>query len=70
MERGIGTQIIYPKLVPDQSAYKDQPIRCGPIPVARSLVDKILCLPMFPELRDDEVYRVVATIQDFFGRSN
>ncbi len=69
-ERGIGTQIIYPKLVPDQSAYKDQPTRCGPIPVARSLVDKLLCLPMFPELRDDEVDRVAATVQDFFGRSN
>jgi len=70
IEKGIGTQIIYPKLVPDQSAYRDQPIRCGPIPVARSLIDKLLCLPMFPELRDDEVDRVAATVQDFFGRSN
>jgi dTDP-4-amino-4,6-dideoxygalactose transaminase len=70
IERGIGTQIIYPTLVPDQPAYKDQPIRCGPIPVARSLVDKLLCLPMFPELRDDEVDRVATTVQDFFGGSN
>ena len=69
-ERGIGTQIIYPLLVPDQSAYRDQPIRCGPIPVARSLVDQVLCLPMFPELRDDEVDRVAATIQDFFAGSH
>jgi dTDP-4-amino-4,6-dideoxygalactose transaminase len=70
LERGIGTQVIYPKLVPDQSAYRDQPIRCESIPVARSLVDKLLCLPMFPELRDDEVDRVAATIQDFFGGKN
>ncbi len=69
-ERGIGTQIIYPILVPDQSAYRDQPIRCGPIPVARSLVDKLLCLPMFPELRDDEVDRVAAAIHDFFAGSH
>ena len=69
-ERGIGTQIIYPILVPDQSAYRDQPIRCGSIPVARSLVDQLLCLPMFPELRDDEIDRVAATIQDFFGGSH
>jgi dTDP-4-amino-4,6-dideoxygalactose transaminase len=67
IERGISTQIIYPKLVPDQSAYKDHSFRCGPIPVARSLGDKLLCLPMFPELRDDEVDRVAATVQDFFG---
>ena len=70
IERGIGTQIIYPILVPDQPAYRDQPIRCGPIPIARSLVDKLLCLPMFPELRDDEVDRVAATVQDFFGGLN
>ncbi len=69
-EREIGTQIIYPKLVPDQSAYKNQLMRCEAIPVARSLVDKILCLPMFPELRDDEVDRVAATILDFFVRSS
>jgi dTDP-4-amino-4,6-dideoxygalactose transaminase len=69
-ERGIGTQIIYPILVPDQFAYRDQPIRCGPIPVARSLVDKLLCLPMFPELRDDEIDRVAATVKDFFAGSH
>jgi dTDP-4-amino-4,6-dideoxygalactose transaminase len=69
-ERGIGTQIIYPKLVPDQSAYEDQLIRCGAIPIARSLVDKILCLPMFPELRDDEVDRVATAILDFFDQSS
>jgi len=70
LERGIGTQVIYPKLVPDQSAYRGQRIRCESIPVARSLVDKLLSLPMFPELRDDEVDRVAATIQDFFGGTN
>jgi dTDP-4-amino-4,6-dideoxygalactose transaminase len=70
LERGIGTQVIYPKLVPDQTAYRDQPIRCESIPVARSLVDKLVCLPMFPELRDDEVDRVAATIQDFFSATN
>lgn len=66
-ERGIGTQIIYPTLVPDHAAYRDQPMRCDSIPVARSLVDKILCLPMFPELRDDEIDRVSATIHDFYS---
>ncbi len=69
-ERGIGTQIIYPILVPDQSAYRQQLIRCGPIPVARSLEDQLVCLPMFPELRDDEVDRVAAAIQDFFAGSH
>src|SRR5579883_3140618 len=59
-EHEIGTQIIYPVLVPDQPAYRDQHFHCGPIPVARRLFEQILCLPMFPELRDDEIERVSA----------
>ncbi len=65
-ERGIGTQVIYPLLVPDQGAYRDTPLRCGPIPVARSLVDHILSLPMFPELREDELERVAAEVRAFY----
>ena len=66
-EGDIGTQIIYPLLVPDQPAYRDQPIRCGPIPVAQALVEQILCLPMFPELRDEEIERVAAAMRNFYG---
>ncbi|HLI05760.1 MAG TPA: DegT/DnrJ/EryC1/StrS family aminotransferase [Ktedonobacteraceae bacterium] len=67
-EHEIGTQIIYPVLVPDQPAYRDQHFRCGSIPVARRLLEQILCLPMFPELRDDEIERVSAVIHDFYNR--
>ena len=65
-QRGIGSQVIYPVLVPDQGAYRDQPLRSGSIPVARSLVSQILSLPMFPELRDDEIERVAAAIRTFY----
>jgi dTDP-4-amino-4,6-dideoxygalactose transaminase len=63
---GIGSQIIYPVLVPDQPAYRDQTLRCGPIPVARALQQNIISLPMFPELRDDEIERVATAIQHFY----
>jgi len=65
-QQGIGSQVIYPKLVPDQGAYRDRPLRCGPIPVARSLEAQILSLPVFPELRDDEIERVAAAIRSFY----
>ena len=65
-QQGIGSQVIYPVLVPDQGAYRDQPLRSGSIPVARSLVSQILSLPMFPELRDDEIERVAAAIRAFY----
>ena len=69
-KQGIGNQIIYPLLVPDQPAYRDQIFRCGPISVARALVGQVLSLPMFPELRDDEVERVAMAIHNFYGRSH
>jgi dTDP-4-amino-4,6-dideoxygalactose transaminase len=66
-ERGIGTQIIYPVLIPDQPVYQELPIRLsGELPVARELPGRLLCLPMFPELRDDEVERVSETISAFY----
>ena len=64
--QGIGMQIIYPSLIPDQGAYRDHPFRCGPIPVARELVTHILCLPIFPELRNAEVERISAAIHEFY----
>jgi len=65
-DQGIGMQVIYPLLIPDQQAYRTLPFRCGPLPVARKLVQQILCLPIFPELRDDEVERVCAAIHEFY----
>ena len=65
-EQGIGMQVIYPFLIPDQQAYREQPFRCEAIPVARRLVEQILCLPIFPELRDDEIERIADSIHEFY----
>jgi dTDP-4-amino-4,6-dideoxygalactose transaminase len=68
--RGIGTQVMYPKLVPDQAAYRDLPWRAADdLSVARSLAPRLLGLPMFAELRDVEVERVGQAIQEFFRAS-
>ncbi len=67
-ERGIKTQIMYPKLVPDQGAYQSNPWRAADdMAVARSLVPRILCLPMFAELTNAEVDRVASGIREFYG---
>jgi dTDP-4-amino-4,6-dideoxygalactose transaminase len=67
-ERGIRTQLIYPKMVPDQGAYATNPWRAADsLDVARSLVPRLLCLPMFAELTDEEIDRVGRAICDFFG---
>jgi dTDP-4-amino-4,6-dideoxygalactose transaminase len=65
-ERGIGTQVIYPRLIPDQGAYAETPYRTLHTPHARAAADEIVCLPMFPELRPDEVREVVDAVRDFY----
>jgi dTDP-4-amino-4,6-dideoxygalactose transaminase len=65
---GVATQLIYPRLVPDQGAYRDHPWRAADeLAVARSLVPRLLCLPMFAELADAELERVGAAIRTFYG---
>jgi len=66
--QGIGTQLIYPRLVPDQGAYATSPWRAADsLDVARSLVPRLLCLPMFAELTDAEIERVARAIRQFYG---
>jgi dTDP-4-amino-4,6-dideoxygalactose transaminase len=65
---GVATQMIYPRLVPDQGAYAANPWRAADdLAVARSLVPRLLCLPMFAELTDAEIDHVGASIRDFYG---
>jgi aminotransferase EvaB len=65
--QGIRTQRIYPRLVNDQKAYEAHAWRAvGDLPVARSLVPRLLCLPMFAELTDDEIARVARAIRSFY----
>lgn len=58
--------MIYPRLVPQQGAYRDTPHRWLDTPNARAAVPELLCLPMFPELRPDEAREVVTAIGEFY----
>ncbi|HEY1349980.1 MAG TPA: DegT/DnrJ/EryC1/StrS family aminotransferase [Ktedonobacteraceae bacterium] len=65
-KQGIGLQVIYPMLIPDQQAYQHQPFHSHAIPVARRLVEQILCLPLFLELRVREIEQIVAAIHALY----
>jgi dTDP-4-amino-4,6-dideoxygalactose transaminase len=54
-ERGVGTAIHYPVPIHLQEAYRDLGYRRGDFPVTEACADEILSLPMYPELREDEV---------------
>jgi dTDP-4-amino-4,6-dideoxygalactose transaminase len=67
-EHGIGSQDMYPLEVPYQPAYQHLGYEMGDFPVADQQVQEILCLPMFPELTDDEVRRVAETVREFYRK--
>jgi dTDP-4-amino-4,6-dideoxygalactose transaminase len=66
-QRGIEVQYMYPIEVPYQPAYQYLGHVEGDFPVADAHVKEILCLPMFPELTEDEVRRVAAALREFFA---
>ena len=66
-KREIGSMVIYPRLVTQAGAYASLPSRSESIPVAESLPDRLLSLPMFAELTGDEIERVGAAVTEFYG---
>jgi dTDP-4-amino-4,6-dideoxygalactose transaminase len=55
---GISHGIHYPIPVHLQEAYRDAGHRRGDFPISEQLADRILSLPMFPEIKEDEIRRV------------
>jgi dTDP-4-amino-4,6-dideoxygalactose transaminase len=60
--KGVKTLIHYPVPVHLQEAYKDLNYAESSFPVAEQLTREILSLPIFPQLRDDEVKKIVELI--------
>ena len=67
LEQGIHTLIHYPVAPHRQQAYAELHIPRGSLPVAETLADPVLSLPMGPHLSTAEVERTAAAIRGFFG---
>ena len=65
--RGIGTGIYYPIPVHLQKPFREMGWREGDLPETERLSGEILALPMFPEMTDEEVKRVIDAVNDFEG---
>lgn len=65
---GIGTGIHYPVPVHQQPAYRGR-LACGPsgLGVTERAAPQILSLPIYPQLADQAVARVIAEIRAFFS---
>jgi dTDP-4-amino-4,6-dideoxygalactose transaminase len=54
-ERGIATGLHYPTPIHLQSAYRHLGHRQGDFPIAERLAQRVLSLPMFPELGAEQI---------------
>ena len=68
-ERGVPTIIYYPQPLHLQKVYADLGFRRGDFPVAEAVSEKILPLPMYPELTDAQVDYVCEVVAGFFESS-
>jgi dTDP-4-amino-4,6-dideoxygalactose transaminase len=66
---GVQTVIHYPVPIHLQEAYHDLGYGKRSFPVAEKCAEEILSLPIFPQLRDEEIQRVAELINHFGGNS-
>ena len=66
-DHGVPTLIYYPQPLHLQKLYETHGWQRGDFPVAEKISELILPLPMYPELKDEHIAHVVATIRGFFA---
>ncbi len=67
-DRGIETSIHYPTALPNLPAYQYLGHKPEDFPVASSLQDEILSLPMFPELTEETIVYISDAIKSFVAQ--
>lgn len=66
---GIGCEIYYPIPLHKQPFIMEM-IPNGVLPVAELLKDRVLSIPVYPQLQEDDLQMVVAKIREFFSRQD
>jgi dTDP-4-amino-4,6-dideoxygalactose transaminase len=64
-QSGIGTGIHYPVPLHLQEAYRHLQYSAGSFPICERVASEILSLPMYPQLRTDQIRRVVRQVGAF-----
>jgi len=69
-EQGIATSVYYPKPLHLQKCFADLGYKVGDFPVAERVCNEIIALPMYPELRSDEIDYICDHIGRFYRAGN
>ncbi|KEI07491.1 DegT/DnrJ/EryC1/StrS family aminotransferase [Clostridium botulinum] len=64
----IGTSIYYPKPLHEQQCFEYLGYKEGDFPVAERIAKKIIALPIYPEITEEEVQFVCETIRNFYRK--
>ena len=64
----VGCALHYPLPLHLQKAYAHLGYKLGDFPVAEKAAKECLSLPIYPELTDAQIQRVVAAIKEFFAK--
>ncbi len=68
-EKGVSTGIYYPRLMFDYKCFLENPkIELGDFPVAQSISNSCLSLPIYPTLANRQVHYIIDCIKDFYEK--
>jgi dTDP-4-amino-4,6-dideoxygalactose transaminase len=68
-EQGVATGIHYPIPIHLQKSMEYLGYKQGDFPVTEDVVSNILSLPMYAELKDEEIEYVVSSIKNFWSKA-
>ncbi|MFG6357730.1 MAG: DegT/DnrJ/EryC1/StrS family aminotransferase [Acetatifactor sp.] len=67
---GVGTGAFYPVPLHLQKAFKQYGYQKGDLPTVEKVCGETVCLPVFPELEQNEIEYIIEKVIDFFGGEN
>ena len=63
-KRGVGSMCYYPVTLHEQDAFRHLGYKRGDFPISELLADQVLSLPMYPELRSEQIEYVASSMRE------